>query len=39
VTGGELGMIWPIPLGMLEVGAGIATRGDGRVTVNIGRNF
>ncbi|HEX6308481.1 MAG TPA: patatin-like phospholipase family protein [Longimicrobiales bacterium] len=39
VSGGEIGMIWPIPLGVLQVGVGVASQGDGRVTVGVGRDF
>jgi NTE family protein len=39
VSGAQLGGIWRIPLGSLEVGYGHATVGDGRFDVSIGRSF
>jgi hypothetical protein len=39
VTGAQLGGVWRIPLGSLEVGYGHATIGDGRFDVSIGRAF
>jgi hypothetical protein len=39
VTGGELGGVWRMPLGSLEVGYGHATVGDGRFDFSIGRSF
>jgi hypothetical protein len=38
-TGGELGIFVGTPIGAVEIGYGIATRGDGRFDVSIGRNF
>jgi hypothetical protein len=39
VSGAQLGGIWRIPLGSLEVGYGHATVGDGRFDLSIGRSF
>ncbi len=39
VTGGELGVVLQSPVGSIEAGYGLATRGDGRFDVNIGRKF
>ena len=37
--GAELGFFMRTPIGVIEVGYGIATRGDGRFDVSLGRNF
>lgn len=39
VTGGQLGAYWQTPIGVLEAGYGLATRGDGRFEISIGRGF
>jgi NTE family protein len=39
VTGGQLGIFWRTPIGILEAGYGLATRGDGRFEVSLGRGF
>jgi hypothetical protein len=39
VTGGQLGVYWQLPIGVLEAGYGLATRGDGRFEISVGRGF
>jgi hypothetical protein len=39
VSGAQLAGIWRIPFGVIEVGYGQATDGDGRFDVSIGRVF
>lgn len=39
VSGAQVGGFWRIPFGVLEVGYGLATTGDGRFDVSIGRPF
>ena len=38
-TGGQLGFFMRTPIGVVEAGYGIATRGDGRFDVSVGRDF
>jgi hypothetical protein len=38
-TGGQIGLFWATPIGILEAGYGLATRGDGRFDVALGRRF
>lgn len=39
VSGALVGGVWHTPLGTLEVGYGLATIGDGRMDVSVGRSF
>ncbi len=39
ITGAQLGGVWRAPLGVIEAGYGIATLGDGRFDVSVGRQF
>lgn len=38
-TGIQAGMLWPSPIGNVEFGYGIATVGDGRFDLSVGRRF
>lgn len=39
ITGAQIGGVWRIPMGVLEVGYGYATVGDGRFDMSIGQRF
>ncbi|MGH7469345.1 MAG: patatin-like phospholipase family protein [Longimicrobiales bacterium] len=39
MVGAELGAIWSIPIGMIEAGYGLASDGQGRFNLAIGRRF
>lgn len=39
ISGAELGGVWRIPVGVLEVGYGFASVGDGRFDMSIGQRF
>lgn len=38
-TGARIGVFWSSPIGLIDAGWGLATRGDGRFDVNLGRRF